>query len=134
MEYRAWVTVPGITADSDPAEHLLDALSHRYGELGPVLSGTTDGLQVVMATDAIDEHDAARELYAATSDALRAAGLSDHYPITIEVEIVIPNERAIDPDRAERFVWRAGDVTVRPAKGKPPPPLPSAALGRLASE
>lgn len=27
-----------------------------------------------------------------------------------------------DPDRADRFVWREGDVTIRRAEGKPPLP------------
>lgn len=87
-EFRAWVTVPGITADSDTAGRLLDSLTDHHGDLGPVLAGTAQGVQVVLATEVGDEAEAARALYSATADALRRIGLADCYPTAVEIEHV----------------------------------------------
>jgi hypothetical protein len=89
-EYRGWVTVASVDIESDEAERLLTVLQDHHGELGPVLSGARDGLQVIVAiaVDGEDEAMAAAELYAAVADGLRRADLGDRYPTAIELEPV----------------------------------------------
>ena len=88
MEFRGWITVPGIDIESDDAERLLTTLSESHGDLGPVLSGSAAGIEIVIATDAADETTAASELYTAAAGALSLAALGDHYPTAIELEAV----------------------------------------------
>lgn len=86
VEFRAWITIPGIDVESEHADRLHRALDQRYGDLGPVLSGATDATIVVVATDAEDEAGAAGELVHAVTDALRRARLADRYPVAVEIE------------------------------------------------
>lgn len=86
MEYRAWITIPHLAVESGGAECLHDALQKHSGDLGPVLSGLSDGLQVVLAINSDHEADAARAMYDAVTDSLRAAGLADRYPTAIDLE------------------------------------------------
>ena len=92
MEIRGYVVVPGVDVESDAAGRLLDVLCQRHPELGPVLGGTRDGLEVVVATEADHESLAARELYAAVMDGLQHAGLEQHYASRIELEHVEADE------------------------------------------
>lgn len=83
MEFRAWITVPGLDVESDAATRLLATLDDgRYGDIGPVLSGS----DVVVSTDAPDEAEAAGRLAAAVGDALHIAGLGALYPARVALE------------------------------------------------
>ena len=56
-----------------------------------MLDGPADdrvGARVVLATDAETEAAAVREMVAATTRALEAIGLGDHYPASVELERV----------------------------------------------
>jgi hypothetical protein len=52
MEYRGWVPVAGLDVETDAAERLLTVLEQWHGDLGPVLGGTREGLEVVVDTNA----------------------------------------------------------------------------------
>lgn len=88
MEYRIWITVPGIPhTDEARWEPLAHALEHEHAKkLGPVLSWEGSDLGVTLATDAADEAEAADIATHAVTAALHDAGLGDHYPATCEVE------------------------------------------------
>lgn len=88
MEYRGWITVPHLDVESADAERFLVVLEDCYGDFGPVLSGAGDAVQVVLLTDSNVEADAAREMYAVTTGALRLAGLADRYVSALEIEPV----------------------------------------------
>jgi dsDNA-binding SOS-regulon protein len=109
-EFRGWLTVPGLDIESDQAERLLTILLEHHGELGPVLSGARDGLQVVVTVAAEGESEAmaAAELYAAVADGLRRAHLGDRYPTAIELA-------RVDCELADQ----------RDLSGSPTPPRPN---------
>jgi hypothetical protein len=96
MEYRGWITVPGVNIESDEADELLGALEQRHGDLGPVLSGAGGGddVEVILSTDRDDETSAACWLYSAVADGLHRAGLGGLYPTAIKLEAVTAEERA----------------------------------------
>ncbi len=86
VEYRAYIRVP-LDVEGEQADALLVALNHKYEDsLGPVLSGESDGLDVILVTERDDRVEAAGEMYDAVVDALRVCGLTDLYPTRVEVE------------------------------------------------
>jgi hypothetical protein len=88
-EYRAWITIPGLPIDPDDASIELHRILDRdHGELGPILGGDAEGVQVVLSVNASDPAAAAGELHAAVVDSLRSAGLEHLYPSAIELEVV----------------------------------------------
>jgi hypothetical protein len=87
-EYRAWITIPGLPIEPDHASLALHrALDRDHGELGPILGGDADGVQVVLSTNATDPAAAAGKLHAAVLHSLRVAGLEHLYPSAIELEL-----------------------------------------------
>lgn len=88
-EYRAWITIPGLPIEPDEASFALaSALDRDHGDLGPILGGSSEAVQVVLSTEAADPATAAGELHAAVVDSLRVAGLAHLYPSAIELELV----------------------------------------------
>jgi hypothetical protein len=87
MEYRGWITVPGIDVESDDAGNLLQALEELHGSFGPVLSGTDEGVEVVLSVDEPDGDKAkARALMlGVVTDTLIFNGFGQH-PSRIELE------------------------------------------------
>ncbi|MGH2923630.1 MAG: hypothetical protein ACRDKH_06335 [Solirubrobacterales bacterium] len=86
MDYRAWITVPGIDIESDDAGFLLDVLDERFGSFGPVLSGVRNGVEVVLSTGGANGEDRARALMlGAVTDALLFGGFAEH-PSGIRLE------------------------------------------------
>lgn len=91
MEFRAFIQVPGLPYENEPAhEGLFDVLRRDFGRLGPVMSWTSrgDATVVVLATDAEDESEAAAEMIAAVSMSLHRSNLGNLYPAAIEIEVV----------------------------------------------
>lgn len=86
VEWRGWIRVNGLSVEADDAEALLGALLRGHLSLGPVLSGAGDGLDVILGTDQPTKTLAERELVAAVSDGLTAAGLSSYGIGKAEVE------------------------------------------------
>lgn len=88
MEYRAWLTIPGLPF-SDEADHerLHRILDRDHGSYGPVMTWTDDGTatQIVLATDAADEAAAADELTSVVAQALHTADLGGLYPARVEI-------------------------------------------------
>jgi hypothetical protein len=76
-----------VNVESDEANALLSALEAEHGKLGPVLSGESPAsVDVILLADDADESQAAREMYDAVVDGLRAAGLGHLYPTAVEIE------------------------------------------------
>lgn len=106
MEYRAWISIPGLPHDGDTWEPVIEALERDHDELGPVIAWSdTDIATIVMSTDTIDEATAAATMTAAVSEALHAAGLGRLYPTRIELALA-------DDDRpqAKDFHDRLGAI------------------------
>lgn len=89
--YRGYVTIPGLPAaeHDDRHDRLIDVLEREHPELGPILGGTAEGVQVVLSTDALGPAKAAGEFVSAVADALHDAALGDLYPGAVEVEPVV---------------------------------------------
>jgi hypothetical protein len=91
MEYRGWITVPGLTVERE-ADHdrLSRTLAREYGAYGPIMSWTDDGrsAQIVLATDAPDEAAAAAAMTNVVAAALRMSNLGHLYPAGSEVVAV----------------------------------------------
>jgi hypothetical protein len=86
VEYRAYVRENGIDIESDEAMRLLNALEANARAMGPVLGGTSEGLEVVLASDTEGPGEAAAEACAAVAASLVGAGLKDLAPNGVEVE------------------------------------------------
>lgn len=86
MEYRAFIRVLDLDVESDTAGDLMSALGRHHGEMGPVLSGSGAGLDVVLATEADSPSTAAEVMFAAVADALRLIGEPHLYPHAVEIE------------------------------------------------
>ena len=91
MEFRARIEVPGLPVEDEPRwQALIDRLLSKHGELGPTLSWERDSVVVVLSMDAADRNTAARRLFGVVSDSLVSIGLTDTYPVSVEVESVDP--------------------------------------------
>lgn len=88
MEFRSWIRVPGLDIESDVAADLLDSLTELHGDLGPVLGGAENGVEVVLATDKDEPVEAAEEMYIAVSECLQAIGQPSLFPTHVEIELV----------------------------------------------
>ena len=87
MEYRAFVTVPGLPFSQDAKwEPFIEALESVHGDLGPVLSWERGEATVMLATDAAEGAEAASTVVRAVADGLLAAGLGGHYPSNVALE------------------------------------------------
>jgi hypothetical protein len=94
MEYRAWISVPGLPVEAAQRwEPLIERLEHEHGEFGPILAWEHDGAQLVLSTDAPNEAVAARDMYHAVAESLRATGLAELYPARVEI-VAVPAEQA----------------------------------------
>lgn len=101
-EYRLYVTVPGLPApppadELDPHadeawEPLADHLAKTHPELGPILAWNVAGGEVVgevvLATDTVDEAQAARVGRQVVAAALAEVGMHDLAPTTVSFELV----------------------------------------------
>ena len=88
MEYRARIEVPELPVEDESRwGPLMDRLVGDCGEFGPVLSWEGDSVLVVMSTEAADRSTAARRLFDAVTECLVSVGLSDLYPVSVEVEL-----------------------------------------------
>jgi hypothetical protein len=86
MEYRAWISVPGLPLEAEQRwEPLIERLEREHHDYGPILAWEADGAQVVLSTDAPSEAIAARDLYHAVAESLRATGLSELYPTRVAI-------------------------------------------------
>jgi len=89
MEYRAWITVPGLPlAAEDRWGPLIRHLEREYDEYGPILGWEPEGSHIVLSMDARSEAIAARDLFHAVVESLRASGLEELYPTHVEIEPV----------------------------------------------
>lgn len=86
VEYRAHIRVPVLEVASENAGRLLSTLELHHGEMGPVLSGCTGGLDVVLAADADSPSTTAEAMYVPVADSLRLIGEPDPYPHAVEIE------------------------------------------------
>lgn len=87
VEYRAWITVPGLPLAHEAAwQPLIAHMESAYSEYGPVISWYDDGARIVLSADAPSETDAAQTLYDAVAESLRAVGLTERYPSAVAVE------------------------------------------------
>ena len=91
MEFRARIEVPGLPVEEESRwQPLIERLESKFGDFGPVLSWEGDSVIVVISTQAVDRGAAARELFGAVAESLNSAGLTDAYPVSLEVENVGP--------------------------------------------
>jgi hypothetical protein len=87
MEYRARIEVPGLPVEDEARwGPLADRLETDFGRFGPVLSWEGRSVLIVMSTEATDRSTAARDLFDAVAECLSSVGLSDSYPVSVEVE------------------------------------------------
>ena len=87
MEYSARIEVPGLPVEDEARwGPLADRLEADFGQFGPVLSWEGMSVLVVMSTEATDRSTAARDLFDAVAECLSSVGLSDFYPVSVEVE------------------------------------------------
>lgn len=96
VEHRTWLTIPNIPFENESVwEPIITALERDHGDLGPVISFEADGsATIVVASDATDAANAARESVAAVVDTLRSVGRGDLYPAAVAVEVVAADELA----------------------------------------
>ena len=93
MEYRAWITVPGLAfEDEERWEPFITSLERERADLGAIIGWDGDDAYVVVTTDAPDRATAALELLAAVGDALRRACLEDAEPRVARIEVVPEDE------------------------------------------
>lgn len=89
MEYRLWITIPDLPlVDESGWEPFALCLDGEFAEFGPVMTWAENhrDLIAIIALDAGNEAEAARLGVGVIADALQRVGLSDRYPIALEVE------------------------------------------------
>lgn len=95
MEFRAFLQIPGLPfADDGNWEPFIARLESDFAELGPVIGWTEGGAEVIVAMPSSSEADAAQRAVDAVTECLRATGLSELYPASVEVERVPDEELA----------------------------------------
>jgi C-terminal processing protease CtpA/Prc len=96
MEYRGWITIPGIPAAAEGAwMAIMDHLQEHSGGLGPVASwDDRDAMTVVLAVEADTPATAAGVMVGEVVGALAATGHGEHVPAGIEIEDV-SDEQAV---------------------------------------
>lgn len=93
MEFRAWITVPGLPFDAEERwEPFIGHLEREHAEHGPILGWDGDVAHVVVSMDARSDSAAARQLCAVVGESLRAVGLGDVRPSVASVEPVSLDE------------------------------------------
>jgi hypothetical protein len=101
MEQRMYVTVPGLPTPAaagewsggvEPWEPFLAWLEEHHGDLGPILTGSEGGSEVVVSGDFPDRAAAAQAAVAVVAEALRATGFSDLFPSAVDIEPVATEE------------------------------------------
>ena len=89
MEFRAWITVPGLPFDAEERwESFIRHLEREHAEHGPIIGWDGDVAHVVISTDAGSESAAARQLSAAVGESLRAVGLIEAGAAVASIEHV----------------------------------------------
>lgn len=90
MEYRAYIEIPTFPGEPDEAWMRLLAWLDENTDMGPALNGPApegaSGVTVILSTDADDEAAAVRAMVDATTHALEAIDLGEHYPASIEIQ------------------------------------------------
>jgi hypothetical protein len=95
MNYRLWITVPGLPwTDEERWAPFIGSLEDRYFELGPILGWEGDTAVVVVSLESDSEAHAAARAVDAVADALYATGLGSRYPSSVEIEAVKPELQA----------------------------------------
>jgi hypothetical protein len=89
MEYRLWITVPDLPFEAEERwEPFIRRMEKDHQNLGPVLTWDGEGgTIVIVAVDTDNEAHAVAQGIEAVADALNAAGLGDHYPASVEIEL-----------------------------------------------
>jgi hypothetical protein len=87
MEYRVWITVPGLgLADEHRWKPAIQHLERTFAQYGPVIGWEQGETRFVLSTEAPSELLAARDLYSAVVETLRRTSLTDLYPTRVEIE------------------------------------------------
>lgn len=98
MEYRLWITIPDLPLDDeDRWEPLARCLELEFSDFGPVFTWTEDHLVAIIALDAGSEAEAALLGVGIIADALQRVGLSDRYPIALDVEEADTTDAELTP-------------------------------------
>lgn len=86
MEYRAWISIPGLRlGDAQEWEPFISGFE-RDSPYGPSLGFEQGVARIVVSMDADDASTAARMLYDAVAEALCRYGLPHLYPSEIHLE------------------------------------------------
>jgi hypothetical protein len=95
MEYRAFLTIPGLDFDKEKRwEPFIERLERTHGDLGPVIGFVEGGAEVVLAMDSDGEAAVATRAVEIVAECLQAVGLAGLYPRVVEVEPVPDDELA----------------------------------------
>ena len=95
MEYRAFLTIPGLDFDEERNwEPFIERLERRHADLGPVIGFVEGGAEVVLATDSDSEAAVATRTVEIVAESLQAVGLAGLYPRAVEIQPVPDDELA----------------------------------------
>jgi len=96
MEYRLWITIPGLPfTDEDAWGPVIEFLEDRHQDLGPVMSWQKESAIVVIALDSDSEAHAVQRGVEVVSQALHAVGFGDRYPAGVEVDTPTPEPQSL---------------------------------------
>ncbi len=95
MEYRAWITIPGLALErEDRWEPFIERMERDHADdLGPTLGWDTPDLAyVVLSVEGRSRSAAAATMVEAITETLQAVGLDDLAPTAIRFEGAAPAE------------------------------------------